>query len=397
MCGIVGGVTERDLVPILIEGLRRLEYRGYDSAGVALVTEGNKLARIRSVGKVEALNLRVQESGLRGQTGIAHTRWATHGAAEERNAHPHVCNESVAVVHNGIIENHAKLREEQAKRGYRFTSDTDTEVIVHAVHEAISGGKNLLQAVRQATEQLEGAYALGVVSDQQPGRLVAARQGSPLVIGLGIGEYFIASDVAALLPVTNRFVFLEEGDVADLSRENIRIYDRQGKEVQREVKLSSLTADSVGRGEYRHYMLKEIYEQPRAIAETLEGRLAEERVLEASFGHNAAQIFDRVKAVQILACGTSYHAGMVARNWFEGLAGIPCQVEVASEYRYRHPVVADDTLVVVISQSGETADTLAALRATQKRGILASLAICNAPESSLMREADLNFADACGP
>ena len=397
MCGIVGGVTERDLVPILIEGLRRLEYRGYDSAGVALVTEDDKLARVRSVGKVEALNARVQQSGLRGQTGIAHTRWATHGAPEERNAHPHVCNESVAVVHNGIIENHAKLREEQGKRGYRFTSDTDTEVIVHAVHEAITEGKNLLQAVRQTTEQLEGAYALGVISDKEPGRMVAARQGSPLVIGLGIGEYFIASDVAALLPVTNRFVFLEEGDIADLSRENIRIYDRQGKEVQREVKLSSLTADSVGRGEYRHYMLKEIYEQPRAIAETLEGRLTGKSVLEDSFGPRAKNIFDQVQAVQILACGTSYHAGMVARNWFEGLAGIPCQVEVASEYRYRHPVVAPGTLVVVISQSGETADTLAALRATKQRGILASLAICNAPESSLMREADLNLLTRAGP
>ncbi|MFO7594071.1 MAG: glutamine--fructose-6-phosphate transaminase (isomerizing) [Pseudomonadota bacterium] len=397
MCGIVGAIAERDVVPILLEGLRRLEYRGYDSAGIAVVDDGTCLDRERILGKVQTLADALKQRPLKGQMGIAHTRWATHGKPSEKNAHPHICKKGVAVVHNGIIENHETLKEKQLKQGYEFTSETDTEVVVHQIHNHYDTTKNLLQATRATLVELEGAYALGVISNSEPGKMIAARRGSPLVIGLGIGENFIASDVAALLPVTRRFIFLEDGDVAEITREVITIYDVDGERVEREVVESTLTAEATERGKYRHYMLKEIHEQPRAIAETLEGRLDGGKVLEASFGPGASEIFDRIKSVQIIACGTSYHAGMVARNWFEGVAGVPCRVEVASEFRYRHPVPDPDALTVVISQSGETADTLAALRATKEWGYGPSVAICNVPESSLSREADLTLMTRAGP
>ena len=397
MCGIVGAVAERDVVPLLVEGLKRLEYRGYDSAGVVTVSDDGCLDRVRLPGKVAGLAAELERQGLAGHLGIAHTRWATHGQPTQNNAHPHICRDTVAVVHNGIIENYESLRRRQQADGYTFTSETDTEVVAHQVHVHLDHGKDLLAAVRHTVADLEGAYALGVVHNTEPGRLVAARRGSPLVVGIGIGEHFIASDTAALLPVTRRFIFLEDGDIADISRDGLALYDVDGNPVEREVKESELTLDAVERGEYRHYMLKEIHEQPRAIAETLEGRVAGGRVLEEAFGPAAAALFDKVRAVRIVACGTSYHAGLVARNWFEGLAGIPCQVEVASEFRYRHPVADPDTLVVAISQSGETADTLAALRAAKAWGFGPSLAIVNAPESSLVRESDLVLMTRAGP
>jgi len=397
MCGIVGAIAERDVTPILLEGLRRLEYRGYDSAGIAVINSAGCIDRERIPGKVQGLADALSQRPLQGNLGIAHTRWATHGKPTQKNAHPHICNQGVAVVHNGIIENHEQLRRAQTEEGYTFTSDTDTEVVVHQIHKHHSAGKELLQATMDTLAELEGAYALGVISNSEPGHLVAARRGNPLVIGIGIFENFIASDVAALLPVTRRFIFLEDGDVADIHRDRVTIYDSNGQFVRREVVESALSADAAERGPYRHYMLKEIHEQPRAISETLEGRVAGGKVLEASFGPDAAAIFDKIKSVQIIACGTSYHAGMVARNWFEGLAGLPCRVEVASEFRYRHPVSDPDALVVVISQSGETADTLAALRATKEWGYGASLAICNVPESSLSREADLTLMTRAGP
>jgi len=397
MCGIVGAVAERDVLPILIEGLRRLEYRGYDSAGVAVVNGGDSIGRVRVSGKVAELARSVEARPLHGGLGIAHTRWATHGVPSEANAHPHICNDTVAVVHNGIIENYEVLKRRQQALGFKFTSQTDTEVIAHQVFYYMGQGRDLLQAVQAATRDFEGAYAIGVISKREPGRLVAARRGSPLVIGVGIGEYFIASDVAALLPVTQRFVFLEDGDVADLRRASLTIYASPGTLVQRAIKVSELTADAVERGQYRHYMQKEIFEQPGAITDTLEGRLANGRVLEAAFGPGAEPIFDRVRAVQIVACGTSYHAGLVARYWFEEVARVRCEVEVASEFRYRTHVVDPDTLVVTISQSGETADTLAALRATRITGYGPSLSICNVPESSLVRESDLVLMTRAGP
>ena len=397
MCGIVGAVAERDVLPILVEGLRRLEYRGYDSAGVAVIDGGGAIGRVRVSGKVAELVRSLEAHPLRGGLGIAHTRWATHGVPSEANAHPHICNDTVAVVHNGIIENYEALRERQRAQGFRFTSETDTEVIAHQVFLYLEQGRDLLGAVQAAALDLEGAYAIGVVSRKEPGRLVAARRGSPLVIGVGIGEHFIASDVSALLPVTQRFIFLEDGDVADLRRTSLTILGAGGGPVQREVKVSELTADAVERGRFRHYMLKEIFEQPRALADTLEGRLANGRVLEAAFGPAASAIFDRVKGVQIVACGTSYHAGLVARYWLEQLAGVRCNVEVASEFRYRRHVVDPDTLVVTISQSGETADTLAALRATREMGFGPSLAVCNVPESSLVRESALVLMTRAGP
>jgi glucosamine--fructose-6-phosphate aminotransferase (isomerizing) len=397
MCGIVGAVAERDVVSILMEGLRRLEYRGYDSAGLVALDRDHGLGRRRAVGKVAALAERLEDEPLTGHVGIAHTRWATHGAPSEANAHPHICEGRVAVVHNGIIENHAELRRQQEADGYRFTSQTDTEVIAHQVHRHLAVCNDLAEAVRRTTADLEGAYALGVVSADEPGRLVAARRGSPLVIGVGIGEHFIASDVAALLPVTRRFVYLEEGDLADITRESYRLFDVEGHAVSRPEQESSLSPGAVERGNYRHFMLKEIFEQPRAVADTLEGRLAGGRVLEEAFGYGAAEVLDGVREVQILACGTSYHAGMVARYWLEAVAGVPCSVEVASEFRYRRPVVRPDTLVVTISQSGETADTLAALRDIKARVGSRALAICNVPESSLVRESELVLMTRAGP
>ncbi len=396
MCGIVGAVAERNVTPILLEGLRRLEYRGYDSAGIAVIDENSCLARLRRVGKVENLSKSLNEAPIKGFLGIAHTRWATHGEPSEPNAHPHICNNSVAVVHNGIIENHGVLREQQKADGYAFTSETDTEVVVHQIERYKQAGDDLLKAVKNATNDFEGAYALGVVAIDEPGRLITTRSGSPLVIGVGFGEYFIASDVAALLPVTQRFIFLEEGDIADISKDSLVIYDKNDKQVEREVSTSELSVDAVSRGEYRHYMMKEIHEQPVVLNEVLEGRTYEGKVLDSAFGANASEIFDKVKRVQIIACGTSFHAGMVARYWLESLAGIPCNVEVASEFRYRNPVITDDTLIVTISQSGETADTLAALRNLQEKS-QHSLSICNVPESSLVRESKLVLMTRAGP
>ncbi|MCF6210675.1 MAG: glutamine--fructose-6-phosphate transaminase (isomerizing) [Gammaproteobacteria bacterium] len=397
MCGIVGAVADRDVVPILLEGLRRLEYRGYDSAGIAILDKDRCLRRVRAKGKVVNLE-KEMAGGLHGHTGIAHTRWATHGVPSQKNAHPHICENIVAVVHNGIIENYKVLREQQGTTGYRFTSQTDTEVIAHQIHHYLTReGQDLVMAVKNAVIDLDGAYALGVVSSEEPGRLVAARRGSPLVIGVGIGEYFIASDVAALLPVTQRFIFLDDGDIADICRDSLSIIDASGKQVERPIRESELRADSVERGAYRHYMLKEIFEQPRAIAETLEGRITNGRVLEQAFGADAEKIFDDVQGVHIIACGTSYHAGLIGRHWLESLVGIPCSVEVASEFRYRKPVVRNNSLIVTLSQSGETADTLAALKEAKRLGFGHSLSICNVPESSLVRESDLVFLTRAGP
>ena len=397
MCGIVGGIAQRDVSAILLEGLRRLEYRGYDSAGMAILAAPHQLGRIRTLGKVQRLAEELDRHPLPGNLGIAHTRWATHGEPAERNAHPHICREHCALVHNGIIENHNILRLAQETRGHHFSSETDTEVIVHAVHDQIEAGLSLLEAVRATVATLEGAYALGVIDSREPDLLVAAREGSPLVIGLGFGENFIASDVYALLPVTHRFIFLEEGDIAAIRRQEVKIFDRQGQLVNRPVRESTLNADAVERGEYRHYMQKEIFEQPRALADTLEGRLAGAHVLTEAFGQAAPALLQQVRAVQIVACGTSYHAGLVARHWLETLTPIGCQVEVASEYRYRRHVVPEGSLFVTTSQSGETADTLAALRLAKRLGYTTTLCICNAPESSLVRESDLVLLTHAGP
>ncbi|MDH5766763.1 MAG: glutamine--fructose-6-phosphate transaminase (isomerizing), partial [Gammaproteobacteria bacterium] len=368
----------------------------YDSAGIAVLNDDVCLDRVRKVGKVENLAESLEKQPIKGFLGIAHTRWATHGEPSEPNAHPHICNKKVAVVHNGIIENHAALRASQQDQGFSFTSETDTEVVVHQIESYKLKGDDLLAAVKHATRDFEGAYALGVISTEEPNRLVTTRSGSPLVIGVGFGEYFIASDVAALLPVTQRFIFLEEGDIADISKSSLTIYDKDDNIVEREVRTSELSVDAVSRGEFRHYMMKEIHEQPRVLAEAMEGRIYDGRVMDNAFGADAADVFDKVKQVQIIACGTSYHAGMVARYWLESMAGIPCNVEVASEFRYRNPVVHNDTLVVTISQSGETADTLAALRNLQSRTDY-SLAICNVPESSLVRESKLVLMTRAGP
>ena len=397
MCGIVGAVAQRSVAPILLEGLKRLEYRGYDSAGLVVLNGDNRLLRHRALGKVVELEKALENEPLIGNTGIAHTRWATHGEPAVKNAHPHICKDRVSVVHNGIIENHEALRSAQKAAGHIFSSDTDTEVVVHAVYDQLKSGEDLFDAVRNAAHQLEGAYALGVIETENPGRLIATRHGSPLVIGLGIGENFIASDVFALLPVTQRFIFLEEGDIADISCDGVKIYDLDGQLVERPIKESMLSADAVERGEYRHYMLKEIYEQPRAIADTLEGRISTSRVMPNAVGQKAEEILRQVEAIQIIACGTSYHAGMVARYWFESLTGLPCNVEVASEYRYRKHYVPHNCLFVTISQSGETADTLAALKLAKELGYSTSLTICNVPESSLVRESDLCLLTHAGP
>ncbi len=396
MCGIVGAIAQRDVVPILLEGLKRLEYRGYDSAGLAVLDDG-QIKRQRRIGKVSGLEELLENDSTQGNIGIAHTRWATHGKPSTENAHPHICRKKVAIVHNGIIENHEQLRSSQLSSGYEFTSQTDTEVIVHEIYDALEKTDNLLDAVKTTVKNLEGAYALGVISHEHPDTLITCRKGSPLVIGVGIGEYFIASDVAALLPVTQRFIFLEDGDIAEITKDRLVIYDEQDVVVERPIKESSLTADSADKGEYRHYMLKEIFEQPHAISETLEGRFIDNRLQENSFGPNASEVFDSIKSVQILACGTSFHAGLVAKYWFERLARVPCNIEVASEFRYRKPVLDKDTLIVTISQSGETADTLAALNEAKKIGAKYSLSICNVPESSLVRESDLVMMTRAGP
>lgn len=396
MCGIVGAVAERNVTPILLEGLRRLEYRGYDSAGIAVLDKDDCISRVRRVGKVKELSDALEETEVRGSLGVAHTRWATHGEPSEKNAHPHICNQTVVIVHNGIIENHSELREIQSKAGFNFTSETDTEVAAHQIEFYLKQHDDLLDAVRSAVTDFEGAYALGVMSNTDNNRLIATRRGSPLVIGVGIGEYFIASDAAALLPVTRRFIYLDEGDIADIHTDSLVIYNDKGETVEREIKESALSADSTAKGEYRHYMLKEIHEQPSCLVDILEGRVVDGQLLDSAFGVDADVILDKVKAVQIIACGTSYHAGLVARYWLEAIAGVPCRVEVASEYRYRKTVLMDDTLVVTISQSGETADTLAALREVKALTDM-TLAVCNVPESSLVRESELKLMTRAGP
>ena len=388
MCGIVGAVAERDVVPILMEGLRRLEYRGYDSAGIAIL-DGKTVNRVRRLGKVQELQQALDIEPVRGVTGISHTRWATHGAPSESNAHPHMSGSTLAVVHNGIIENYEELREDLKKHGYKFESETDTEVVAHRIQHHLKGGKTFPDSVRATVTELEGAYALAVMDSNDPHTLVLARAGCPVVVGLGIGENFVASDVAALLPVTRKFMFLEEGDVAIVRREDVTVYDRDGSEVARPVKESELSADAASRGKFRHYMQKEIHEQAAAVSRTLEDRISGGKVLDAAFGPGADKILDKTKGVHIVACGTSYHAGLIARYWIEQLCRLPCTVEIASEYRYRSPVVPDGTLFLTISQSGETADTLAALRMAKEMAYIASLTICNVPESSMVRESEL--------
>ena len=398
MCGIVGGVAERSITNILIAGLQRLEYRGYDSAGVALVNQ-NQIFRERRVGKVANLEQAVKESNISGSLGIAHTRWATHGKPTENNAHPHISSD-VAVVHNGIIENYQELKEDLEALGYIFTSQTDTEVVAHLVHDALKSTPDLLKAVEQVVPQLKGAYALGIVHTDHPDELIAVREGSPLVIGVGIGEHFISSDQLALLPVTNRFIYLEEGDIVRLTRKTIEIF-AHGQLINRPIKELDATVSNASKGEYKHYMLKEIYEQPEAIQQTISQALTA-NALREDFLKNAEIDFSQIKQVQIIACGTSYHSGMIGQYWFEQLIDLPCQIEIASEFRYRSPVIVDKTLYICISQSGETADTLAALRDIQKRAVakqlnISTMTICNVATSSMVRETNHHLLTLAGP
>ena len=395
MCGIVGAVAQRDVAEILINGLHRLEYRGYDSAGLAVVNKQHELQRVRCLGKVKALDEAVAVKPLIGGTGIAHTRWATHGEPSEANAHPHVSG-NFAVVHNGIIENHEELRELLKSRGYVFTSQTDTEVIAHLVEWEMRSTDSLLNAVQNAVKQLSGAYGMVVMDRMHPEHLVAARSGSPLVIGLGIGENFLASDQLALLNVTRRFIFLEEGDIAEISRRSVEIYDAQGNKAEREVHESNLENDAAEKGKFRHFMQKEIFEQPTALINTMEGRINHNNVIIEAIGNGAKEILEKVQHVQIVACGTSYNSGMAARYWFEALAGVSCDVEIASEFRYRKFVTRPNSLLLTLSQSGETADTLAALRLAKEKGYMAAMTICNVAGSSLVRESDLAFMTRAG-
>ena len=402
MCGIVGGICKNNITPLLLEGLKRLEYRGYDSAGVVVLDKNNQLSRARSVGKVANLeqNIRDQKTLIDGTIGIAHTRWATHGEPSSRNAHPHICNHNISVVHNGIIENFLELKTEQLAQGYNFTSDTDTEVIAHAIDKALETSDTLLKATQKAITTFKGAYGVGVISPKHPGHIIAARSGSPLVIGMSSKGHFIASDQMALLNTTKEFIFLEEGDIADITLESVTIYDINGNHVNREIKTSKLKSGQVSKGDYAHFMLKEIFEQPQAIQDTLESRITKDAVLSSAFGHKAEAIFKNTKHIQIIACGTSYNAGLVAKYWLEDIAKIPTHIEVASEYRYRNPVILDDTLFVTISQSGETADTLEALKSVKKCAKdknIHTLTICNSAESSLTRESELTFLTHAGP
>lgn len=396
MCGIVGAIAERNVVNILLEGLNRLEYRGYDSAGVALVDADQNLHRVRRIGKVQELQNALAESPLKGSIGIAHTRWATHGGVTDKNAHPHFSSEQIAVVHNGIIENYQSLREILRSDGYDFQSETDTETIAHTIHKEMKQAESLLDAVCKSVKQFHGAYGTVVMDKNDPETLVVARSGSPLVIGLGIGENFIASDQLALLPVTRRFIFLEEGDVAEITRTSVRILDKNGEEVERQIHDSEIEHDAGDKGGYRHYMLKEIYEQPIVVRNALQGRLNSEGLLPGIYGDDADMILQKVRHVQIVACGTSYHAGMTARYWLEQYANVSCNVEIASEFRYRKSFVHDNSLLITISQSGETADTLAALRLAKELGYMSSLTVCNVPGSSLVRESDLSFMTKAG-
>ncbi len=395
MCGIVGAVAQRNIVPVLLEGLRKLEYRGYDSAGIAVVNGG--LHRLRSIGRVASLAEMAEQVKLHGNLGIAHTRWATHGVPSERNAHPHVSEDGLAVVHNGIIENHEEIRERLSAAGYRFASDTDTEVVAHLIHVHWKQGGDLFAAVRKAVTELRGAYAIAVLSEKSPEVLVVARKGAPLLLGLGKGENFAASDASALLQVTKKMVYLDEGDVAEIGLNGVRICDATGNEVIRPVHESKLSADAVELGPYRHYMQKEIFEQPGAVANTLEMVIGAQSVVPQLFGVEAESTMKRVNAVTVLACGTSYHAGLVARYWIEAIAGIPCSVEIASEFRYRESVPNPDALVIAISQSGETADTIAALQFAKSLGQDLTLAICNVAESTLIRHASMKFLTRAGP
>lgn len=395
MCGIVGAVAQRNVTEILLEGLRRLEYRGYDSAGIA-VLENSAVEVRKAVGKVINLEEAIQQQPAKSTIGIAHTRWATHGKPTQNNAHPHRST-NIAIVHNGIIENHEVLRQQLQAQGYTFVSETDTEVVAHLIHSFLNTSDQLIDAVKKSIALCEGAYALGVIYNGETDTLIAARKGSPLVIGVGIEENFIASDQLALRQVTDQFIYLEEGDVAEITANSIDIYDALDNKITRPKTQLTGSDQSASRGEYRHYMLKEIFEQPTVIQQTLQGRLGKESVLEECFGTEAKAIFDQVKHVQILACGTSYHSGLVAKYWMEALANLPCSVEIASEFRYRKVFVAEGTLVITISQSGETADTLAALQKAKQSGILASLAICNVPNSALVRESSLSLMTEAGP
>lgn len=395
MCGIVGATTERPVAAILVEGLHRLEYRGYDSAGMA-IWDGEQINRLRREGKVQQLENAQQQTPISGNCGIAHTRWATHGIPAEHNAHPHMSNERIAVVHNGIIENFESIKADLQAQGYIFSSETDSEVIVHLLDSLLNKDMSLLSAVQECTTMLKGAFALGIIVKDYPGQLVAARKGSPLVLGVGIGENFIASDQLALLPVTDRFMFLEEGDIAFVDRNNIDIWDQQGNRAERSVSKYEHSVGATDKAGYKHYMMKEIYEQPVVTQAAFDDRIIDGLVDENSFGANAAELFSQVKQIHIIACGTSYHAGLVAKYWMESIGGIPTHVEVASEYRYRKVVIAEGTLFLSVSQSGETADTLAALRNVKAR-ILASLAICNVASSSLIRESDLHLLTNAGP
>ncbi len=397
MCGIVGATAQRDVAPILLEGLKRLEYRGYDSAGLAVISAENSLRHHRVAGKVHELAEALKELNYSGGVGIAHTRWATHGKPTVQNAHPHVCDDKVVIVHNGIIENHEALRTEQISNGYSFNSDTDSEVIANQVHSHLKEKECLITAVSESIRVLQGAYALAVVSVAQPDRIVVARKGSPIVIGLGVRENFVASDIYALLPVTQRFVFLEEGDIAEVTRDAVDIYDSDGRRVTRPETLSNLSSEAADKGGYKHFMLKEILEQSSAVAETLEGRIESGSILEAGFEKKILESIKDIEAVTVIACGTSYHAALIMKYWVEQIIGIPCRVEVASEYRYKKPIVGKNELFVAVSQSGETADTLAALRYAKEFSYVASLAICNVAQSSIVRAADCAILTRAGP
>lgn len=400
MCGIVGAIAQRNVSEILLEGLRRLEYRGYDSAGLAVLNAEGEIQRTRALGKVieleNAIKAKTDEQGLQGSIGIAHTRWATHGEPSKANAHPHMSSDDVVLVHNGIIENYQVLKTELKAQGYVFNSETDSEVVIHLIHRELQQ-HDFAQAVKNAIVRLEGAYALAIMQKGNQDALWVARQGSPLVIGVGIQEFYVGSDPLALLQVTDRFIYLEEGDLAHIRRDELKIFDKDQQQVEREISVFDYKIGTADKGEYKHYMLKETFEQPTVIKQCLEGRISETKVLDQAFGVQAAELLDKVEAVQIIACGTSFHSGMVAKYWIEKYAQIPCQVEVASEYRYRHTVLAKNTLLITISQSGETADTLAALRKAKEQGLLASMTVCNVPGSSLVRESDLCLMTNAGP
>ena len=397
MCGIVGAIGERNVLPILVEGLRRLEYRGYDSAGVAVLQQDQSIGLCRTVGKVAELAAKLEQMPVSGQLGVAHTRWATHGGVTEANAHPHLSGDRVAVIHNGIIENYQVIKDELIAKGYEFQSETDTEVAAHLVHDYLEQGDDLVQAVGKAVKRFTGAFALLVYDALDPDRIVVSRVASPLVIGLGIGENFVASGVPALLPVTQRFIYLEQGDLAEITRSNVRILSADGDEVEREIHETQWTTESAEKGPYRHFMLKEIFEQPSALANTLYGRIESGRVVAESLGPQASELLPKVENIHIVACGTSYHAGCVAKYWLESLAGVTAQVEIASEYRYRKVAVPPNTLFLTLSQSGETADTLEALRMAKQAGYIGSLTVCNSAHSSMVRESDLVMMTQAGP